>query len=154
MSRANRITVSCVAAAALLVACSSILGGAPGAGGYREPTVVQFSFEAVNPQTVRIPASGNVTWENLAADTRGFVVFPASIASAFRCDDLHPYFTRMESVYRSLPLTDEESERVQLPCPLAPGSYDYEIWLMGSGFGVDFGDGKPEHVLRAKIVVE
>jgi len=25
---------------------------------------------------------------------------------------------------------------------------------MGSGFGVDFGDGKPEKILRATIVVE
>jgi len=127
MSRASATRVSCVAAAALLVACSSSLGGAPGAGAYREPVIVQFSYAAVNPETVRIPADGNLTWQNMAPDTRGFVVFPASIASAFRCADLRPYFLRMESVYRSLPLTDEESERVQLPCALAPGSYDYEI---------------------------
>ncbi len=148
----HRNTVCCVVAAALLVACSGASGllGGP----YVEPALVQFSYEAVKPETVQITASGNVTWENMAPDTRGFVIFPASIASAFRCADLHPYFVRMESVYRSLPLTDEESERVQLPCALAPGSYDYEIWLMGSGFGVDFGDGKPEQILRAKIVVE
>lgn len=154
MSRASASTVACLAAAALLVACSSSSGGAPGAGAYREPVVVQFTYQAVSPETVHIPAGGNLTWKNIAADTRGFVIFPASIASAFRCQDLRPYFVRMETVYRSLPLTDEESERVQLPCPLAPGSYDYEIWLMGSGFGVDFGDGKPEQILRAKIVVE
>jgi hypothetical protein len=58
------------------------------------------------------------------------------------------------NVYRSLPLTDEESERVQLPCPLAPGSYDYEIWLVGAGLGEVIDARRPEQILRAKIVVE
>jgi len=154
MSRANVATVSCVAAAVLLASCSSTSGGALGAGEAREPAVVHFSYEAVNPETVRITADGNVTWVNMAPDTRGFVVFPASIASGFRCDDLHPYFSKTANVYRSLPITGTQSERVELPCPLAPGTYDYEIWLMGSGFGVESGADEPEQILRAKIVVE
>jgi len=155
MSRANLAAVLCVAAAAqLAVSCSSPSGGAPGAGQVGS-TVVQFSYGAVNPETVRIPAGGILTWVNLAPDTRGFVVFPASIASRFSCADLQPYFSKIENDYRSLPITDEASERVELPCRLAPGSYDYEIWLMGSGFGDEIDDGgKPEQVLRAKIVVE
>ena len=59
----------------------------------------------------------------------------------------------MADVYRSLPITGMQSEQVRLPCPLAPGSHDYEIWLMGSGFGGEAGD-EPQRVLRAKIVVE
>jgi hypothetical protein len=108
----------------------------------------------VDPETVRIPADGNVTWVNTAADTRGFVVFPASIASGFRCRDLRPYFTRAASVYRSLPITVTESDHVELPCSLAPGSYDYEIWLLGVGFGTESDPDRPEQILRAKIVVE
>jgi hypothetical protein len=153
MSRANLATV-CIAAASLLPSCSGTSGGAHGAGEARLPAVVHFSYEAVNPETVRITADGNVTWVNMAADTRGFVVFPASIASGFRCDDLHPYFSRTANGFRSLPITDIESERVQLPCALAPGTYDYEIWLMGSGFGGEFDADQPEQILRAKIVVE
>ena len=57
-------------------------------------------------------------------------------------------------VYRSLPITGTQSERVELPCPRAPGTYDYEIWLMGSGFGGEYDADKPEQILPAKIVVE
>jgi hypothetical protein len=154
MWRANPAIVSCVAAAALVVSCSSPSGGPLDAREIREATVVQFSYEAVNPESVRIPADGNVTWVNLAPETVGFVVFPASIASSFRCADLAPYFARAANVYRSLPLTDMESRRVQLPCSLAPGSYDYEIWLTGAGLGEEFDPGQPQQVLRAKIVVD
>jgi hypothetical protein len=82
------------------------------------------------------------------------VILPASIAASFRCQDLGPYFSKIENVYRSLPITDDESERVQLPCPLAPGSYDYEIWLLGSGFGDEVESDAPQTVLRARIVVQ
>lgn len=152
MSTPHRTIVSCAAAAALLVACSGASGllGGP----YVEPALVQFSYRVVTPQTVRIAAAGNVTWENTAPETFGFVILPAIIASSFRCADLHPYFVKNETVYRSLPLTDEESERVQLPCSLAPGSYDYEIWLFGAGFGELSADRAPDQILRAKIVVE
>ena len=40
------------------------------------------------------------------------------------------------------------------PCALAPGSYDYEIWLMGVGFGGEYDSTTPQQILRAKIVVE
>ena len=151
MSRTDPIPLTCLAAAAFFLSCSGTSGGLLG-GPYREPTLVQFSYEAVNPQTVSIPPDGNVTWQNNAPETRGFVVFPASIASV--CRDLNPSFVRMESVYRSRPLVDGSSEPVQLPCSLAPGSYDYEIWLIGAGFGSGFDQGRPEKILRAKIVVE
>jgi hypothetical protein len=154
MSTASLTTVACVAAAALLLSCASPSGGVPGAGAAGLPAVVQFSYEAVSPQTIRIRADGNVSWVNTATDTRAYVVFPASIASSFRCDDLGPYFSRRAEVYRSLPLTGMQSERVQLPCALAPGSYDYEIWLTGSGFGGESDGAPPAQILRAKIVVE
>ena len=143
-----------VALAALGVACAG--GSNPLAGPYVEPALVQFNYLELTPETVRIAPGGNVTWENNAEETRGYVVFPASIASAFRCTDLRPYFERAGDVYRSNELlTDEESERVQLPCSLAPGSYDYEIWLFGYGFGKGFNpEGGPEKRLTGKIVVE
>ena len=142
------------AAAALLAACAAPSGGVPEAGLPGLPTVVQFSYQAVTPQTVRIAADGNVSWENTARETTAFVVLPASTASGFRCADLRPFFLPAADLYRSLPLTGMQSDRVQLPCALKPGSYDYEIWLMGAGFGGEWSGNEPERILRAKIVVE
>jgi hypothetical protein len=144
----------CAAAAALLIGCSTRVQSALRTGEESEPAIVQFTYQAVSPEVIRIPAAGNVTWQNTAEDAWALVVFPASIASSFRCKDLRPYFTRNEDVYRSHPLTNPETERVQLPCPLSPGSYDYEIWLMGVGFGGEYDSDQPQNILRAKIIVE
>lgn len=153
MSTPHRTLVSCLAAAVLLVSCTGSSGGLLG-GPYSEPTLVQFSYDAITPQTVRIAPDGNVRWENNADDARGFVILPESMTPSFHCSDLRPYFVKMDTVYRSLPLLGVESERVQLPCALAPGSYDYEIWMFGAGFGKEFNDGRPQQILRGKIVVE
>ena len=153
-SRASLAAFCCVAAAApLLVSCAGASGGASAADWSRDHAVVEFSHEAVDPVTVRIAADGNVLWVNTEDDTRGFVVLPASMASGFGCA-LHPYFSKVGGVYRSLPITRTEPERVQLPCSLAKGTYDYEIWVVGSGFGGVFDANRPEQILRAKIVVE
>lgn len=152
MARANPIVRAGIAALLPLLACASPSGG--GGGGVGSPSVVRFSSEAVTPPTVTIASDGNVRWVNTAADSRGVVVFPASVATRFRCSDLGPYFTRAPDGIRSLPIGDFESSTVQLPCPLAPGSYDYEIRLFGAGFGVEGEDVEPTRVLRARIVVE
>ena len=150
----SKAPLALAAAAALLAACAGSSGGAPGGGMPGMPTLVQFSYQAVTPETVRIPADGNVSWENTARETTAFVVLPARTASAFRCADLRPFFLPAADLYRSLPLTGMQSDRVQLPCALAPGSYDYEIWLMGAGFGGEWSGDEPQRILRAKIVVE
>jgi hypothetical protein len=93
-----------------------------------------------------------VVWENTAPDTRGFIVFPVSIAESFRCSDLGPSFSRTLNDYRSLPIGGMQGDRVGLPCALAPGSYDYEVWIVGGGFGDEI-TGDPQ-VLHATIVVE
>jgi hypothetical protein len=155
MSTASAGSAPWIAVAALLVSCAAPSQGGLGGAGSRQPTIVQFSHEAVDPATVRIAADGNVQWRNTAPDSSGFIVFPASIAASFRCSDLQPYFARAADVYRSLPITGgATSERVELPCSLAPGSYDYEIWLVGSGFGQEFDLRAPQKILRARILVE
>jgi len=147
-------TVSRVVATGLLFACTGSSGGWTAAGDPDMPTVVQFSYDAVTPAAVTIAGDGNGTWENTASDTRGYVVFPASITSSFRCTDFEPYFAKTPQGLRSQPIIDVESARVRLPCSLAPGSYDYEIWLVGEGLGTGSDDATPEQVLRAKIVVK
>ena len=152
----NRICkASCVVTALLLLSCSGTSGGSPGAGSAREHVVVEFSGFAVNPKTVHLTPDGNLRWVNVGPDYSGYIVFPTSISQAFTCgDDLQPYFSKTDKGYVSLPITGDTSERVQLPCPLAPGSYDYEIWLMGTGFGSEYDYGRPERALAGKIVVE
>jgi len=118
--------------------------------------VVHFSFAGVSPETVRIAANDNVTWVNRAADTRASVVFPPTIASAFTCTDLRPYFGKTAAGYQSLPISSDSSpqtERVELPCPLRPGRYDYQVWIMDSGLAQTEAAG-PGKLLSGTIVVE
>ncbi len=137
------------ALAALFVSCAT-----PGADEPRKHAVVQVSFESLRPETVRIPADGNVTWVNLAPDSRAFVVFPETASPAFTCgEDLDPYFRKIPGGYQSLPITDFESRIVRLPCALKPGSHAYEIWIMGAGLGQTDASG-PERKLQGKIIVE
>jgi hypothetical protein len=53
------------------------------------------------------------------------------MASAFTCDELRPQFVlngdRIESVQ-----VLGDNENLATPCPLKPGSYDYEVWLSES----------------------
>jgi hypothetical protein len=109
----------------------------------------------VNPQTVTIASTGNVQWENLSLDAIGFVIFPPNIVASLRCKELRPYLTKLENGdYRSPPISNNmASEMAKLPCSLAPGTYDYQVWLMGQGFGVEDQDVLPQQVLHAKIVV-
>jgi len=155
MSKFHLAMVSGVAMAGLLASCSGVSSFVRTADEARPATPVQFTYRAVNPQTVSIAPEGNVIWSNMAPDVVGFVVFPGSIVSSFQCEDLHPYLTKLEDGrYRSPPITGVVSERAQLPCALAPGSYDYEVWLMGEGFGEHGDGGDPAQILHAKIVVK
>jgi hypothetical protein len=142
--------VASVALAAPFLSCAS----APGSGGSGQNEIVNFSFDELSPKTVHIPADGNITWVNLAPDSRGFVLLPTSIAKSFSCgDDLRPYFEKVEGGYESLPIDSFEPRRVQLPCPLAPGVYDYEIRLMNAGLA-ETGSASAKRKLDGKIVVE
>ena len=148
MSRATSV-VLCSVLALNLLWCAG-----PGPGNYIPPTEVQITWEALSPEAVQIAADGNVTWINNSDESRAFVIFPAAIAASFTCADLRPYFLQTEDGYRSLPLTSYESERVELPCPLKPGTYDYEIWLMGAGEGGIASGDAGRTMLRGKIVVD
>ncbi len=156
MSKHHLATVSWVAAAALLVSCAGADSFVRTADEAQPATRVQFTYQAVNPQTVTIAPTGNVSWENLSLDAVGFVIFPANIVSSLRCTELRPYLTKLENGdYRSVPITNSmASETAKLPCSLAPGSYDYEVWLMGEGFGEEGMSADPQQILHAKIVVQ
>lgn len=147
--------VTCIAAAALLIACASVDTFVKTADEAIAPTTVQFTYDAVSPQTVTLAPGGNVTWVNNALDVVGFVVFPSSIASSLRCQELRPYLTRLESgEFRTQPITGVVTEQAKLPCALAPGSYDYQVWLMGEGFGDEGIGSAPQKVLHGKIIAQ
>jgi hypothetical protein len=156
MSKNPLATASCVAAAALLVSCASVDSFVRTADEAQPATRVQFTYQAVDPQTVTIAPAGNVSWENLSLDAVGFVIFPANIVSSLRCTELRPYLTKLENGdYRSVPITNSmASEQAKLPCSLAPGTYEYQVWLMGEGFGEEGMSADPQQVLHAKIVVK
>jgi hypothetical protein len=144
------LVAAAVALAAPLLSCASPAGSdAPGQG-----AVVEFGYDRLNPETVHIPEGGNITWVNLEGDSRGYVVFPASIAQSFSCGDaLEPYFKKIDGGFESLPIGTTEPDPVQLPCSLAPGSYDYEIAIMGSGLG-ETEETQPRRKLSGTIVVD
>lgn len=136
--------------AAPLFACAATSGSIEA----DEPTVVRFSYDSVTPQTARITGHGNVSWVNAAGDSTAFVVLPESMAAAFACEKgSEAGFHRTADGYQSDPLTSFESEGVELPCPPAPGTYDYEVWIMGRGFG-ETDELEPEQRLPARLVVE
>ena len=156
MAKNPLATVSCVAAAALLLSCASVDSFVRTADEAQPATRVQFTYQAVNPVTVTIAPTGNVQWENLSLDAVGFVIFPANIVSSLRCTELRPYLTKLENGdFRSPPISNSmASETAKLPCSLAPGTYDYEVWLMGQGFGEEGFSAEPQQVLHARIVVK
>lgn len=136
-----------IALAGLLASCAS----SPDPSGSGEPAVVRFSFEGVTPQTVEVPAGGNVGWVNEAPDATGYVVLPSSVASSESCDDVGPDFRESPGGYRSVAIQPFEEEPVLMPCPLPPGEYDYEILVTGTGLGEGVGGGP---TLHGRIVVE
>ena len=141
-----------LALAATFLACASTPGN--GGAGTGKITVVEFTFEELKPKSIHIPADGNISWVNLSPDSRAFVVFPASIAASFTCgENLEPYFRKIEGGFQSLPLTSFESNTVQLPCSLAPGSYEYEVAITNAG-GMELDPSAPPQKLLGTIVVE
>ncbi len=121
----------------------------------RKHVVVQFSNAHVHPEIARVTPGGNVAWVNYSTDYVGSAVFPASLAAALTCKETRPLFMKTGAGYQSIPITGEGGEAVRLPCPLKPGSYDYEIHLFQGGMGdMGAGMGNPVHQLPAKIVVE
>jgi hypothetical protein len=142
----GRTISSAILACALVssTGCATLFGGG-------EDAVVSFEFTRLNPKTVRIPTTGTVSWVNLGEESVGFVILPTDMLKSSACTDLSQYFHETEAGYQSRPITGTESERVELPCALAPGSYPYEVWVAGAGFGESW---TIQQKLKGTIVVE
>ena len=97
----------------------------------RSHAVVQINHVKLVPEVVEISGSENsVAWTNWTGST-ATVQFPASIATAFTCDELRPQFVLSGDRIESVGVLGN-SESLTTPCALKPGSYDYEVWLSES----------------------
>ena len=151
MRRATGV-FACAGLAVLAASCASSLGP--------PRRVVQFNLEQLIPDPVRIREDGNVTWVNLAPETAGYIIFPATRALEKSCGgDFSASYQRMGEGYQSLPVeSGPKSRRLQLPCRLQPGEYTYEVWLESVGLGATVGERRirpgPKHRLTGTIIVE
>lgn len=94
----------------------------------RSHAVVQINNMKLAPEVVEVSGSENtIAWTNWTRST-ATVQFPASIASAFNCDELRPRFVLSGDRIESVAVLGD-SESLTTPCSLKPGSYDYEVWL-------------------------
>ncbi len=156
MSRHFKFLLLAFGATALSCASSGASPSSiPGAGFEGEVVFVRFNFGSVDPVSAQAAKNRNVQWVNLAQDVAGQVVFPASIASSFECgSDLAPMYEKVGETYRSLHIEGTMGARVTLPCPLAVGNYDYEIWLYGIGDGMVGGATVPVNKFSAKLIIQ
>lgn len=121
----------------------------------RKHLIVQFNEGWVHPSVARLLPEGNLAWVNLADNLVAAVVFPKSIKESFTCTELRPLFFEVSAGYQSIQVTGEEGENVTLPCPLKPGSYDYQIYLSDEAGSDRYSAiDNPTVTLPAKIVVE
>jgi hypothetical protein len=139
-----------VAVSALFVLACAGAPNAQGEGsGPRQHVEIRFDDMALHPETAILRQGGNAVWINTSTEFQGAVVFPESIKASFTCDDLRPIFSKTGTGYQSIPITGDV-ENVTLPCPLKPGSYDYQLYLFDDMSGMD----NPQRTLQGKIVVE
>jgi hypothetical protein len=117
-----------------------------------EHVEVRFTDRSIEPASAHVAKTGRVRWVNSGTEILGRVVLPASIVSSLTCDDLGPAFRPAEGGYVSLPIEVMGSHL--LPCPLAPGSYDYEILIFGAGLGSGPTPSVPQNRLRGALVVQ
>jgi len=155
MGHLLRLLVLALGATALACASADMSPSANSGPAFQGDTVyIRFAFDSIDPVSAHIGKDQDVQWVNLAEDSAGRVVFPASIASKFECADLAPMFERVEETYQSLRIEGTMSEPVTLPCPLAAGSYDYEIWVYSVGDEISGDEMLPSNKFRAVLVVE
>ena len=117
--------------------------------------MVQFTDTTLHPTTAQLLAGGTVSWVNYASLYDGSIVFPPATVAGFTCSDLRPDWGKTADGAQSIPITmGAAANDLEIPCPLAPGSYDYEVWLFSPGVGDPSGLDEPEARMQGRIVVE
>ena len=120
-----------------IVSCLGCAGNsgdpsAPGAVSVRKNVVIQINQFKVHPAVATVPAEGNsIVWTNFS-DLLAAVSFPASVADAFTCSEVRPDFVVNGPVMESISIVGGREDLVT-PCPLKPGTYEYQVNLFNSG---------------------
>jgi len=147
-----------IRSALVLLSCLSLLSCATGQptshtasskNAARKNVVVHIMNMHVHPATAHLSPGGNVVWVNYASSLAGVISFPESFKSALTCGEVRPIFSQAADRFESIPVT-ADSENVTLPCPLKPGTYDYQIKLFESLGNMN----NPQLVLDGTIVAE
>lgn len=122
----------------------------------RNHVMVQFTDFSLHPSIAQVLKGGTVSWVNYASQSQASIVFSNAVAAAFTCPDLRPDWSKTAVGYQSIPITlGGAGNDLQIPCPLKPGEYEYELWLFGGAGGGGFADlDNPQSRMQGKIIVE
>jgi hypothetical protein len=127
----------------------------------RDLIVIQFGNLAVSPRVVRLREGERVVWSN-HSDYLAQVVFPVALTESLQCSRFGDEWQQTPDHLASVPVEGGRLDLL-LPCPLAPGSYHYEIYLFDADrFAADRIDGtrvaasvsEPELRLTARLLVQ
>ncbi|MAI27766.1 MAG: hypothetical protein CMN75_17205 [Spirochaeta sp.] len=111
--------------------CAGNPGDKKGTTAERKNVVIQINQFKVHPAVVRVPAEGNsIVWTNYS-DLLAAVSFPAAVADDFTCSDVRPNFVVNGPLMESITIVGGR-EGLWTPCPLKPGTYEYEVHLFNS----------------------
>ena len=119
----------------------------------RKHVMVQFTDMSLHPSIAQVLEGGTLSWVNYGSMYQGSIVFSDEVAAAFTCSELRPNWSKTGTGYQSIPVTPGgASNDLEIPCPLKPGEYEYEIRLFTVG---DLGGMEnPQSRMQGKIIVE
>ncbi len=121
----------------------------------RKHVMVQFTDMSLHPSIAQVLEGGTLSWVNYASMNDGSIVFSNEVATAFTCSDLRPNWMKTAAGYQSIPITQGGAmDDLEIPCPLKPGEYEYEIWLFSGGMGDPAAMDDPQSRMQGKIVVQ
>jgi hypothetical protein len=155
MSRVISILFLCLGLPALAAAEPPTWEQHPSKNKPRKHVMVQFSDMSLHPSIAQVVEGGTVSWVNYASMYEGSIVFSNEVAAAFTCSDLRPNWMKTGTSYQSIPITmGGATNDLEVPCPLKPGEYEYEIWLFSSAMGGPAGMDNPQSRMQGKIIVK
>ena len=121
----------------------------------RKDVMVQFSDMSLHPSIAQVLQGGTVSWVNYGSMYEGSIIFSDEVAAAFTCSDLSPNWMKSGTGYQSIPITMiGATNDLEIPCPLKPGEYEYEIWLFPATMGGPGGMDDPQSRMQGKIIVK
>ena len=156
MSRTIATLLLCLGLCAPAIAETPTWEQHPSKNKPRKHVMVQFTDMSLHPSIAQVKAGGTVSWVNYASLYQGSIVFSDQVAAAFTCSDLRPDWGKTDTGYQSIPIPmGGAANDLQIPCPLKPGEYEYEIWLFSEDLGGDpAAMDDPQSRMQGKIVVE